>query len=164
MHIINAAFEGLSCWANDHDEAASLVHRDQLRGLSALLLSPVLAEPEKPQPYEVMSRIMRLVAWMPAEGRRELQEVLVEDCSEEEVLRSLVGRVRTHCDETVKRAHQMQRLSPEIWEGLMLLQLLWGANEAIATRLASSLRTSDWPEPDLGQSLSQTLSQLAGAK
>ena len=22
MHIINAAFEGLSCWANDHDEAA----------------------------------------------------------------------------------------------------------------------------------------------
>ena len=21
MHIINAAFEGLSCWANDHDEA-----------------------------------------------------------------------------------------------------------------------------------------------
>jgi len=164
MHIINAAFEGLSGWANDHDEAASLVHRDQLRGLSALLLSPVLAEPEKPQPYEVMSRIMRLVAWMPAEGRRELQEVLVEDCSQDEVLQSLVARVRTHCDETVKRAHQMQRLSPEIWEGLMLLQLLWGANEAIANRLASSLRTSDWPEPDLGQSLSQTLSQLAGAK
>ncbi|CAJ1338033.1 unnamed protein product [Effrenium voratum] len=151
MHVVNAAFEGLSVWANDHDEAASLVHRDQLRGLSALLLSPVLAEPEKPQPYEVMSRIMRLVAWMPAEGRRELQEVLVEDCSEEEVLRSLVSRVRTHCDETVKRAHQMQRLSPEIWEGLMLLQLLWGANELIAQRLASSLRTS---ELDLGQSLS----------
>lgn len=42
---------------------ASLIHRDQLRGLAALLLSPVLAEPEKPQPYEVMSRIMRLVAW-----------------------------------------------------------------------------------------------------
>jgi hypothetical protein len=40
-----------------------LIHRDQLRGLAALLLSPVLAEPEKPQPYEVMSRIMRLVAW-----------------------------------------------------------------------------------------------------
>ena len=45
----------------------------------------------------------------------------MEDCSEEEVLRSLVCRVRTHCDETVKRAHQMQRLSPEIWEGLMSL-------------------------------------------
>eukprot|EP00435_Cladocopium_sp_Y103_P004624 s2474_g1.t1 len=161
MHIINAAFEGLSMWANDHDEAASLIHRDQLRGLAALLLSPVLAEPEKPQPYEVMSRIMRLVAWMPAEGRRELQEVLVEDCSEEEVLRGLVRRVRSHCDETVKRAHQMQRLSPEIWEGLMLLQLLWGTNEAIAQRLACSLRSSEWPEPDFGQSLSQTLSQLA---
>ena len=40
-----------------------MIHRDQLRGLAALLLSPVLAEPEKPQPYEVMSRIMRLVAW-----------------------------------------------------------------------------------------------------
>lgn len=160
MHIINAAFEGLSMWANDHDEAASLIHRDQLRGLAALLLSPVLAEPEKPQPYEVMSRIMRLVAWMPAEGRRELQEVLVDDCSEEEVLRGLVRRVRSHCDETVKRAHQMQRLSTEIWEGLMLLQLLWGTNEAIAQRLASSLRSSEW-EPDFGQSLSQTLSQLA---
>eukprot|EP00438_Fugacium_kawagutii_P032511 Skav233911 [mRNA] locus=scaffold435:489274:494992:+ [translate_table: standard] len=91
-------------------------------------------------------------------------QVLVEDCSEEKVLRSLVCRVRTHCDETVKRAHQMQRLSPEIWEGLMLLQLLWGTNEAIAQRLASSLRsTNEWPEPgDFGQSLSQTLSQLAG--
>ena len=38
--------------------------------------------------------------------------------------------------ETVRRAHQMQRLSPEIWEGLMLLQLLWGANESIAKRPA----------------------------
>lgn len=119
MHIVNAAFEGLSLWANDHDEAASLIHRDQLRGLAALLLSPVLAEPERPQPYEVLSRVMRLVAWMPAEGRRELQELMVEDCSEEDVLRSLVHRVRSHCDETVRRAHQMQRLSPEIWEGLM---------------------------------------------
>eukprot|EP00931_Biecheleriopsis_adriatica_P005920 TRINITY_DN107399_c0_g1_i1.p1 TRINITY_DN107399_c0_g1~~TRINITY_DN107399_c0_g1_i1.p1 ORF type:complete len:1319 (-),score=266.73 TRINITY_DN107399_c0_g1_i1:64-4020(-) len=165
MHMLNAAFEGLSGWANDHDEATSLVHRDQLRGVSALLLSPVLAEPQKPQPYELMSRIMRLVAWMPAEGRRELQEVLVEDCSEEEVLRSMVRRVRVHCDETVRRAHQMQRLSPEIWEGLMLLQLLWGANEAVAKRLDFSLRTQpEWPEPDLGQSLSQTLSQLTGFK
>lgn len=128
--------------------------------------------------------------------------MLVEDCSEEEVLRSLVCRVRAHCDETVKRAHQMQRLSPEIWEGLMwlglvfavirqtifaahslsispnkkivdlttgfdqkrpflrLLQLLWGTNEAIAQRLACSLRLSK-PEPEFGQSLSQTLSQLA---
>ncbi|CAE8624063.1 unnamed protein product [Polarella glacialis] len=74
MHIVNAAFEGLTGWANDHDEATSLVHRDQLRGVPALLLSPVLAEPARPQPYELMSRIMRLVAWMPAEGRRELQE------------------------------------------------------------------------------------------
>ena len=48
-------------------------------------------------------------------------QVLVDDCSEEEVLRGLVRRVRSHCDETVKRAHQMQRLSPEIWEGLMWL-------------------------------------------
>ena len=52
--------------------------------------------------------------------------MLVEDCSEEEVLRSLVCRVRAHCDETVKRAHQMQRLSPEIWEGLMWLGLVCG--------------------------------------
>eukprot|EP00913_Durusdinium_trenchii_P000327 g299.t1 len=160
MHMVNAAFEGLSLWANDHDEAASLIHRDQLRGLAALLLSPVLVDPGKPQPYEVMCRIMRLVAWMPAEGRRELQELLIDDCSEEEVLRSLVSRVRLHCDETVLRAHQMQRLSPEIWEGLMLLQLLWGTNEAIAQRLAKSLRSSEWPEADFGQSLAQTLSQL----
>ena len=27
--MVNAAFEGLSVWANDHDEAASLVHRDR---------------------------------------------------------------------------------------------------------------------------------------
>ncbi|CAE8590344.1 unnamed protein product, partial [Polarella glacialis] len=91
--------------------------------------------------------------------------VLVEDCSEEEVLRSMVRRVRAHCDETVRRAHQMQRLSPEIWEGLMLLQLLWGANEAVAKRLDLSLALQpEWPEPDLGASLSQTLSQLTGFK
>lgn len=163
MHIVNAAFEGLGGWATDHDEATALVHRDQLRGIAALLLSPVLSEPSKPQPYELMSRIMRLVAWMPAEGRRELQEVLIEDCSEEEVLRGMVRRVRSHCDETIRSAHRMQRLSPEIWEGLMLLQLLWGANEAVAKRLDLSLRTQpEWPEPDLGASLSQTLSQLTG--
>ena len=28
------------------------------------------------------------VAWMPAEGRRELQELLIDDCSEEEAGRS----------------------------------------------------------------------------
>ena len=43
---------------------------------------------------------------------------------------------------------------------LRLLQLLWGTNEAIAQRLACSLRLSK-PEPEFGQSLSQTLSQLA---
>lgn len=56
----------------------------------------------------------------------------------------------------------MQRLSPEIWEGLMLLQLLWGANEAIAKRLDQSLRTQpEWPDgSELGRSLTQTLSQF----
>merc|ERR1711972_400808 len=117
-------------------------------GVPALLLSPMLANPQQAQPYELMSRVMRLVAWMPPEGRRELQEIIVEDCSEEEGLRSLVKRVRDHCDETVRSAHQMQRLSPEIWEGLMLLQLLWGANESIAKRMDQSLQTQpDWAEP-----------------
>eukprot|EP00929_Paragymnodinium_shiwhaense_P090975 TRINITY_DN51036_c0_g1_i1.p1 TRINITY_DN51036_c0_g1~~TRINITY_DN51036_c0_g1_i1.p1 ORF type:complete len:1380 (-),score=249.71 TRINITY_DN51036_c0_g1_i1:80-4219(-) len=162
LHMYNAAFEGLGNWATDHDEAAALVHRDQLRGVAVLLLSPILQQPQKAQSYELMSRIMRLVAWMPPEGRRELQEVVVEDCSEEEVLRSLVRRVREHCDETVRRAHQMQRLSPEIWEGLMLLQLLWGANEAVAKRLDQSLRTQpEFPEPqELAHSLTQSLSKF----
>lgn len=164
--MMNAAFEGLRNWAGDHEDAASLVHRDQLRGVAAVLLAPILAAPYLAQAYELMSRIMRLVAWMSPEGRCELQELIIEDCSEAEVLQSLVRRVREHCDETVRRAHQMQRLSPEIWEGLMLLQLLWGANEAIAKRLDQSLQTQpDWPEPqELGQSLSQTLSQFGSSR
>lgn len=164
LQLINAAYEGLGVWAGDHDEAASLVHRDQLRGLPALLLLPILSNPTQPQHYDLMSKVMRLVAWMPPDGRRELQEVIVEDCSQEDVLRSLVRRVRDHCDETVRRAHQMQRLSPEIWEGLMLLQLLWGANGAIAQRLDQDLRTQPaMPEEavsQLGLSLTQALSQL----
>jgi len=168
MHLVNAAFEGLGAWAADHDEAVSLVCRDQLRGVPALLLSPIFADPQQPQPYELMSRAMRLVAWMPPEGRCELQDIVVEDCSQEEVLRSLVRRVRDHCDETVRRAHQMQRLSPEIWEGLMLLQLLWGANEAVAKRLGQSLQTQpDWPDEGaegLGLSLTKTLSQLTPSR
>lgn len=165
-HLSSAAFEGLCAWANDHEEAASLIHRDQLRGIPALLLSPLFASPRRHQPYELMSRAMRLVAWMPPDGRRELQEIIIEDCSEEEVLRGLVKRVRDHCDETVRRAHEMQRLSPEIWEGLMLLQLLWGANEAIAARLDQSLRTRpEWSEqPNLGHNLSQTLSNLTATR
>lgn len=168
--LLAAAFEGLTAWANDHDEAASLVHRDQLRGVPALLLSPLVAKVEKAQPYELIARLMRLVAWMPPEGRRELQEVIVEDCCEEQVLLVLVSRVREHCDETVRRAHQLQRLSPEIWEGLMLLQLLWGANEAIAKRLDQSLHgRAGWADPsssksgrhtELGRSLTQTLSNF----
>jgi len=56
----------------------------------------------------------------------------------------------------------MQRLSPEIWEGLMLLQLLWGANEAVAKRLDQSLaaQPAEGTEQELGKSLTQTLSQL----
>lgn len=163
IHLINAATEGLSTWAADHEEATSLVHRDQLRGLPALLMSPVLANPQESKPYDLMLKIMRLVAWMPPEGRRELQEIFVECCSEEEVLRHcLVKRVREHCDETVRRAHQMQRLCPEIWEGLMLLQMLWGANEAIAKRLDLSLRTRpEFGTVDLGRSLSETLLQFS---
>lgn len=161
-HLSSAAWEGLIAWAGDHEEAASLIHRDQLRGIPALLLSPFFASPRRHQPYDLMSKAMRLVAWMPPDGRRELQEIIIDDCSEEEVLRSLVRRVRDHCDETVRRAHEMQRLSPEIWEGLMLLQLLWGANETIASRLDRSLRTRpEWSQLALGQSLSQTLSNFA---
>ncbi|CAK0850093.1 unnamed protein product, partial [Prorocentrum cordatum] len=165
--LVAATLEGLTSWAQDHQKAAALVHRDQLRGLPALLMSPIMADCTSPETYNLMARVMNLVAWMLPEGRRELQEVIIEDCSEEKVLRHcLVDRVRRHCDETLRRAHQAQRLSREIWEGLMLLQLLWSANEAIARRMNESLQLPPQvlPQSTLGLSLTQTLSQLGNLR
>eukprot|EP00913_Durusdinium_trenchii_P005438 g5069.t1 len=128
--VLEAAEAGLKEF-----RTAQLQSREQLRGLLIYLLLPQLRNPKFVQSHRhgILTQLVQLIASMRPAHRRLLLDLLVSELPQAFILKKqVVPAVRLFLNEKVRSLSSRHTLDdPGMWQGTMLMQLLFLANERL---------------------------------
>ncbi|CAE8633475.1 unnamed protein product, partial [Polarella glacialis] len=134
LSVLEAAEEGLREF-NVPSARLSAMTQEQLRGLLVPLLLPQLRDTHLPQQRRqaVLSQAALLVASLSPKERRLLLDLLVTEIPQASILSSaLVPAVRHFLNERIHSLAARQSMDdPGLWHGMLLMQLLFLANEKL---------------------------------
>lgn len=178
-----AALQGLRSLAPPGGVLRNLRTRDQVRPLVMYLMLPdwpkllanypMSTDSADLASYESAQELLRVVARLPIAGRAAFRDVVSEECGDIMVLRDiLLTAARALAAATLRRSKAESHLRSEVWEAVLLLQLLWaaeaqrvkGATEAVrAARTAEQTLDLTLTSGRLGRSLSKTTTHVDGS-
>lgn len=132
--VIEAAAKGLDDFAASLSSSSPQT-KERLRGLIPYLLLPQLRDPSLPQQrrHLIVEKVALFVALLSPEDRQQVLELIVSEVPQAFLLRSaLVPAVRNFINERVRTAAARQSLAdPALWWGILLMQVLFLANQRL---------------------------------
>jgi len=160
-YILEAAAKGLEDYCTPSAQIG--VHtRESLRGAVVYLLLPQLRHagdglPQLPR-HQVLSKLFLLIASFSEMERREVLSLVVDEVSQASILReAVVPTVRNFLNERIKACHVSQSMAdPALWNGALLMQLLYVANEQLREQQRSQLSGHGASKATMGNRFLQT--------